>query len=414
MDVLHRQVRQLGQPAADKKALGVDLLARVDRVHHEVPSTDAAVPTHLPHHRIDRHIRVDEGVVVPREPLLPIQVEVLDQELSSDVAEVVAHPAHLPKLAHGRVDKREACLSSLPATELQSRAAPLFVLVLAPYAPRVRIRPAVQLRVSLVSPNDAFGEKPPKLERERLPATRVNVAGREIPKAEVWTQYCGPTLVCAKAASSRVLGVEAGREVATPGGIFQPFLETLHCRMLTDPPETRHLEGPIVLFWVCCPSLQELLPQFVELPEARWDLAPASSAIAQIWKREGPRPSFGWRSQPLRHCRHRVLQATLSPTPLLGLPWLESRDHGLERPGRDAEAFLHKRFELSVAVNVPRLQLPIKEQRRRANIQHHIRDLLYIAASAVNDLTAERPQAVVEVLQRPVAPPKPRASHGPG
>mmetsp|Transcript_18904 Transcript_18904/g.54163 ORF Transcript_18904/g.54163 Transcript_18904/m.54163 type:complete len:261 (-) Transcript_18904:885-1667(-) len=224
MDVLHGQVSELREPSPHVGALGVDLLAGIDRVHHEVPSADAGVTTHLPHHRIDRDVGVYQGVIVPCEAVLPTQVQMLDEELCRDVAQVVAHPTHLPQLPHRCVDQREARLAALPAPQCQPRAAPLLVLVVGPDADGVRIGPAEELSVGLVPPDHALREKPAQVEGQSLPATSIDVARREVAEAKVGAEDGGPTLVRAEAAASGVAGVEIRREIAPPGRVLDELL----------------------------------------------------------------------------------------------------------------------------------------------------------------------------------------------
>eukprot|EP00955_Chlamydomonas_euryale_P058178 356995-Chlamydomonas_euryale.AAC.22 len=112
----------------------------------------------LPHHRVDRHVRVHQVVVEPRRAVQPVHVEVLCQQARSRHAHALLHPAGATQLAHAGVDEREAGCAALPRAECRGGA-----LAVGPchagvcLADRLRMHggPVVELPVCQLAPHQA-------------------------------------------------------------------------------------------------------------------------------------------------------------------------------------------------------------------------------------------------------------------
>ncbi|NBX34181.1 DUF1592 domain-containing protein [bacterium] len=119
VDPLGGQFGELGHPAADISALGVELLALQHGIEHaEVRGgVGAAPPGPLPTHGVRAEVGVDERVPVPLSAFVPRLEQVLHEHGGGDHAHAVVLPAGPPELAHTRVDDRVARATDLPGAQ---------------------------------------------------------------------------------------------------------------------------------------------------------------------------------------------------------------------------------------------------------------------------------------------------------
>ena len=113
-----RQRRELWNPSSDALAFGV-VRSRGSiwgqRTREDVPLIESALSRVLPHHGIDRQVRVHESVEEPICAVRPMNAAVIDEKRGRNHAFTLMHPSGGPKPAHARVHGGEARRSSLPS-----------------------------------------------------------------------------------------------------------------------------------------------------------------------------------------------------------------------------------------------------------------------------------------------------------
>ena len=116
-------VAQLGDPLPDVVALGVELAALGDRVEDaEVRrGVGAAARRPLPAVLVGGEVAVDQPLHEVARAVLPLDVQVLDQEARHDHPHPVVHPPGRAQLAHAGVDDGEAGAALPPRGELVAR-----------------------------------------------------------------------------------------------------------------------------------------------------------------------------------------------------------------------------------------------------------------------------------------------------
>ncbi len=154
MDVLGRQFRELGHPAADIGPLRVELLSLQDRIEDaEIRRGVGAGPGDpLPARRIVGEVGVDQRVPEPVLAGAPRDQQMLGQQRGDDHPYTVVHPADRPELAQPGIDDRITGAALLPGGQRS--------LVLLP-GQRCEFRTERALRQMRPVKQEMVGELPP-------------------------------------------------------------------------------------------------------------------------------------------------------------------------------------------------------------------------------------------------------------
>ena len=144
--VSRRYVRELRDPAPHICTVRIELLALRRRVEDpEVRRGVGATPGHpLPPVLVGGQVEVHEVISEVARSVLPLQVQVLDEEARHDHPHAVVHPSLAEQLAHACVNDREAGATFLPRLEFTAGLVVLHRLEVLVVVPPGRVRASVE------------------------------------------------------------------------------------------------------------------------------------------------------------------------------------------------------------------------------------------------------------------------------